>query len=151
MGGGQEYLVTGGFSTYLYVRIGDPFFANGLKGEMIRKKNIPYGHSALSTYSNTSDVYFRPNDEGVACQAKVYTVRSMILDFDWSHPHMNKKDGRNFEKGVVHVQQYQFIKIDENGKHVFQRMSDNARCMNNQEMKRYGPLLKHFCPTVKFR
>lgn len=151
LGGGQEYLKTGGFSSYLYERIGEPFFSNGLKGEMITKKGVQYGHSALPAYSNTSDVYFRPDESGKACQAKVYTGRTMVLDFDWSHSHTNKCDGRQFAKGVIHVQQYKFIKIDEKGRHVFKRMSNEARCMNNAEMKLYRPMIKHFCPTIKFR
>lgn len=151
MGGGREYLATGGFSQYLYEIIGEPYCVNGLKGEMIRKRGVPDGHSALPAYSNTSDIYFSPDENGVACQGKVYVDRTMVLDFDWSHSHCNKSDGRQFQKGVVHVQRYEFVKVDEHGRHIFERLSDEARCMSNYEMKLYGPMIKHFCPTVKFR
>ena len=31
------------------------------------------------------------------------------------------------------------------------RLSNEARLMNNAEMKKYGPILKKFNPNVKFR
>lgn len=67
------------------------------------------------------------------------------IDFDWSHVHKNS-DGRKFERGVVHVQVW---KQNKDGS--FSRQSDDARSMSNAEMKKYGPILKAYCPTVKLR
>ena len=78
-------------------------------------------------------------------QAKVYKDRKTVLDFDWSHTHKNS-DGRVFNKGTVHVQVYQ---VNSDGS--LTRLSKEARLMNNQEMKKYGPILKYFSPNVKFR
>lgn len=127
-----------------YVSLAPPVTVNGVKGHLIKKKGDSDTHTNLPYYSNSSDVYFRQNVDGV-CQARVYVGQKKFLDFDWSHKHRNK-DGREFQKGVVHVQIWQ-----ENSDGTFTRKSDDARSMSNAEMKKYGPLLKKFCPTVKFR
>lgn len=118
---------------------------NGVKGTLIKKRGDPDDHSSLPKYANTSDMYFRQNKNGV-CQGRVYVNHSMTIDFDWSHAHTNKSDGRHFPAGVVHVQVW--IKQKDGS---FRRLSDSARYMNNHEMKKYGPLIKYFCPDAKFR
>ena len=78
-----------------------------------------------------------------------YISRKMCIDFDWSHTHTNKgteSDGRSFQKGVIHVQTY---RVEKDG--TTTRLSNNARYMNNSEMKKYGPIIKAFNPDVKFR
>lgn len=127
-----------------YVSIAPARTVNGVKGHLIKKVGDSDTHTNLPYYSNTSDVYFRQNANGV-CQARVYAGQKMFLDFDWSHSHKNS-DGRIFQKGVVHVQIWK-----QNSDGTFSRLSKNARSMNNAEMKKYGPLLKSFCPSVKFR
>ena len=117
---------------------------NGVKGHLIKKKGDSDVHTNLPFYANSSDVYFRKNAEGV-CQARLYNGQKTFLDFDWSHTHKNS-DGRIFEKGTVHVQIWK-----QNSDGTFVRLSKDARAMNNHEMKKYGPLLKDFCPSVKFR
>lgn len=73
--------------------------------------------------------------------------QKMFLDFDWSHQHINiGGNGRVFKQGVVHVQIWK-----ENKDGTFTRVSNQARCMNNEEIKKYGALIKYFCPDVKFR
>lgn len=127
-----------------YVSLAPQITVNGVTGHLIKKKGDTDTHTNLPYYSNSSDVYFRQNKYGVI-QGRVYIGNKMFLDFDWSHNHVNS-DGRRFQRGVVHVQVWR-----ENGPADFVRLSDNARMMNNSEMKRYGPLLKRFCPSVKFR
>ena len=152
MGGQNQYIETGGFSEYLYEQIGETVHMNGLTGKMIKLKTDKDGtHTGLPSFSNTSDVYFRKGKDGLACQAKAYESRKMIIDFDWSHEHINSSDGRTFPKGIVHVQRYEYLGKDEDGKVIYKRLSGEARLMNNAEMKKYGALIKKFNPNVKFR
>ncbi|MBR1542168.1 MAG: hypothetical protein IJ628_06110 [Bacteroidaceae bacterium] len=127
-----------------YVSLSPTRTVNGVKGHLIKKAGDSDTHTNLPYYSNTSDVYFRQNKNGV-CQARVYIGQKKYLDFDWSHAHTNS-DGRKFDRGTVHVQMW---KQNKNG--TFSRVSDDARSMNNAEMKIYGPILKSFCPSVKLR
>lgn len=128
-----------------YVSLSPARYANGVKGHLIKKVGDKETHTNLPFYANTSDIYFRRNVNGV-CQARVYVGNKMFLDFDWSHTHTNQSDGRTFPQGVVHVQLWK-----DNGNGTFRRLSDDARFMNNSEMKKYGPILKAFCPTIKMR
>lgn len=118
---------------------------NGIKGHLIKRKGDSDTHTNLPFYANSSDVYFRQNVKGV-CQARTYMGHNLHLDLDWSHAHTNKGDGRHFPAGVVHVQIWEKQKDG-----TFKRLSNEARFMNNHEMKRFGPILKYFCPSVKFR
>lgn len=127
-----------------YTSLSPARIVNGVKGHLIKKVGDSDTHTNLPFYSNTSDVYFRQNAHGV-CQARVYVGQKMFLDFDWSHQHQNS-DGKTFDKGIVHVQTWR-----KNKDGTFTRMSSDARYMNNKEMAKYGPLLKSFCPEVKFR
>lgn len=127
-----------------YVSLEPARTVNGVKGHLIKRKGDKDTYSNLPLYSNTSDVYFRQNEHGV-CQARVYVGQKTILDFDWSHAHTNKGDGRKFERGTVHVQVWK-----QNKDGTFIRIND-ARSMSNAEMKKYGPILKDYCPSVKFR
>jgi hypothetical protein len=146
MGNQRQYLASGGFSEYLYQDESERVTINGVTGKMISKITDPTGtHDGLPTYSNTSDIYFKKGDDGLASQAKVYKDRKTVLDFDWNHEHKNR-NGRVFPKGTVHVQMY---RVNSDGS--LTRLSDNARSMNNHEMKKYGPILKYFNPNVKFR
>jgi hypothetical protein len=73
----------------------------------------------------------------------------MCIDFDWGHTHKNDGvgcDGRIFPKGVVHVQTY---KVESDSS--ITRLSNNARYMSDNEIKKYGPIIKAFNPKVKFR
>ncbi|MBR1542165.1 MAG: hypothetical protein IJ628_06095 [Bacteroidaceae bacterium] len=127
-----------------YVSLEPARTVNGVKGHLIKKKGDSDTHTNLPFYSNTSDVYFRQNENGV-CQARVFIGQKTYLDFDWSHTHTNKGDRRKFERGTVHVQVWK-----QNKDGTFTRIAD-ARSMNNAEMKKYGPILKSFCPSVKLR
>ena len=127
-----------------YVSLSPAVTINGVKGHLIKRKGDSDTHTNLPFYANTSDVYFRQNAKGV-CQARTYIGHNLHLDFDWSHTHKNS-DGRIFDKGVVHVQLWK-----QNSDGTFERLSNNARSMSNAEMKKYGPILKNFCPSVKFR
>lgn len=146
MGNGRIY-PEGGFTgaNAAYERIGDYKYANDLRGSIVKRKNDTADHSNLPQFANTSDMYFRQNANGV-CQARVYIDHATFLDFDWSHRHTNKGNGRSFERGIVHVQMWT---RDKDGS--FIRLSDDARMMNNAEMKKYGPLIRLFCKDMKFR
>lgn len=148
MGNAREYITSGGFSVYLYDNHPgyETYHYNGLKAKVIVLKADPNGnHSGLPPYANTSDIYLRVGKSGNVIQAKVYTDRQHSLDFDWGHEHRNKdagKYGQVFPKGVVHVQSYSSTS---------QRNSNSARYMTDYEIKKYGQILKHFDPNVKFR
>ena len=128
-----------------YVALAPSKIVNGVKGTLIKKRGDSDTHTNLPYFSNTSEVYFRKNANGV-CQARVYIGQKKYLDLDWSHDHRNSTDGRIFHKGTVHVQVWK-----ENKDGTFSRVSDAARSMSNAEMKRYGLLLKAFCPDIKLR
>lgn len=138
---------TGGFSgsNAQYDHVGTYKFANGLKGCIVKRKDARDFHSNLPKFANTSDMYFRQSVKGV-CQGRVYVDHATFLDFDWSHNHTNKSDGRCFKVGTIHVQVW-----TKNSDGCFTRQSDNARMMSNAEIKRYGPLIRKFCSTAKFK
>lgn len=93
MGNQRQFNPIGGFSEYLYTSVSDSVIINGVKGRVIsladrydnRKDNLP-------TYSNTSDIYFRKNENDEVVQGKVYQSREMIMDFDWGHSHRNSSN-----------------------------------------------------------
>lgn len=128
-----------------YISLAPAVIINGIKGHLIKRKGDSDTHTNLPFYANTSDIYLRPNANGV-CQGRAYIGNKLHLDFDWSHAHTNKGDGSHFPVGTVHVQIWQEQKDG-----TFKRLSNEARFMNNYEMKKYGPILKYFCPSVKFR
>lgn len=150
MGNQQEYIPSGGFTRYLYEDHPNfaPITMNGIRAKALHY--IPDGkknHAGLPQYANSSDMYFRVGADGTVIQGKVYVDRKHFIDFDWSHRHVNKEgDGRSFQKGIVHVQIY---RVEANGETV--RLSHDARYMNNAEIKKYGPLIHHYNPNVKFR
>lgn len=145
MGNERQYLASGGFSQYLYVDESPRVTINGVTGKMISKITDPTGiHDGLPTYANTSDMYFKKGQDGLASQARLYKDRKIVMDFDWSHTHKNS-DGKVFPKGTVHVQVYQ---VDSKGN--ITRLSD-ARIMTDAEIKKYGPILLYYNPNVKFK
>lgn len=145
MGNQRQYLASGGFSQYLYKSESPKTTINGVVGRMISKVADPTGtHDGLPSNSNTSDIYFKKGEDGLASQAKLYKDRKTILDFDWDHGHTNE-DGTQFKKGTVHVQIY---KVDGKGNAI--RQSKTARPMTEKEKEKYGPIIKHFNPKVKF-
>lgn len=146
MGNGKIYPEGGFYGTNAkYECVGGYKYANGLKGVIIKRKDDPYEHSNLPQFTNTSDMYFRQNAKGV-CQGRVYVNHATFLDFDWSHNHTNRGDGRSFSIGTIHVQIW-----TRNNDGSFSRQSNDARLMNNSEMTRYEKLIRAFCPDVKFR
>lgn len=148
MGNGVEFLrgIALGGAKYEYEVIGKSRVVGGIKGEILKRKDSLGTHSNLPQYAVTSNMYFRQNVYGV-CQGRVYLEHKICIDFDWSHQHINKgTNGRVFKSGVVHVQVWK-----QNFDGTFTRVSNRARSMSNDEMKKYGPLIKSFCPTVKFR
>ena len=146
MGNGRIY-PEGGFygASVKYESLGGYKYANGLKGIIVKRKDDPHNHSNLPQFANTSDMYFRQNAKGV-CQGRVYVDHATLLDFDWSHNHTNKGDGRSFTMGTIHVQIW-----TRNSDGSFSRQSNDARLMSDAEIEKYGNLIRAFCPTVKFR
>lgn len=148
MGNGAEFLrgIALGRVKCQYETVGHSKTAGGIRGKLIKRVGGSDSHSSLPYYAVTSNMYFRKNHESV-CQGRVYLDHKVCVDFDWSHLHINKGgDGRAFKQGVVHVQVWK-----ENKDGTFTRISNQARNMSNAEMKKYGPIIKAFCPDVKFR
>lgn len=150
MGNQRQYNPDGGFSEYLYASHPDwePAEVNGLRGKVVRDVTDLTGcHSGLPAYANTSHIYFKLDDHGCVEQARAYLDRRKCLDFDWGHVHPNKKGEKLiFEKGVIHVHEYVF-----NSKKEIEVRSSEARYMTDDEIAKYGPIIHHFNPDVKFR
>ncbi len=148
MGNQRQYIEGGGFSEHLYDDHPGyaTFYHNGMKAKVIMLKADPDGnHAGLPPFADTSDIYLRVGKTGNVIQAKVYVDRKHSLDFDWGHEHKNKGENSNhqvFPKGVVHVQSYSQTDA---------RNSNQARYMTDAEIRKYGAILKHFDPNVKFR
>ncbi len=153
MGNQSQYNKSGGFTECLYEMIDQcgTFTYNGISAKVVRKAGDKTGHSALPTYTNTSQMYFKVGPDGDIIQGRYYdTERRSALDFDWGHDHYNNPkhggDGQRFDKGVVHVQKYT---VNEKG--VPLRKSNDARLMTEEEIEKFGPIILHFNPTVKFK
>ncbi len=60
--------------------------------------------------------------------------------------------GETFKKGTIHVQEYQMVRVRKDGKwvHEFRRLK-KARGMTPEEIAKYGPIILHFNPYVKFQ
>ncbi len=145
MGQQREYIESGGFSSYLYIQQGDTIVAaNGVEGKVVDKIEGS-SYDGLPIFSNTSEVYFKRNQKGEIIQARIYKDRKPVCDFDWDHSHTNK-NGEKFEAGVVHVQSF---KQKSDGS--WMRVSNKARYMSNEEMERYGELIKKANPKAKLR
>lgn len=146
MGNQRNYNASGGFSQYLYAQKGDIITAsNGVEGKVVEKINGS-SYDGLPTFSNTREVYFKINDKGEIIQARIYKNRKPVCDFDFDHEHTNPKSGEKFKPGTVHVQEW---KQKQNGD--WHRDSKHARYMSNEEIKRYGELLKKANPNIKLR
>ena len=67
MGDFKNYNSSGGFDEYLYHQVGDTITAsNGLQGKVMNGNSDPKDekfHEGLPMYSNTSEVYFKRNDQ----------------------------------------------------------------------------------------
>jgi len=145
MGDLKNFNPDGGFDEYLYHQVGDTITAsNGVQGKVINKNEDTMDesfHDSLPLYSNTSEVYFKRSDEypHEIEQARVYIDRKAALDFDWGHAH------GSHEKGVVHVQEWY---LDHRNRWVRSKVE---RGLNNDEIKRYGELLRLANPNVRLR
>lgn len=139
MGNGQYYGVDG---VEYYEGDGTVITdSKGLSGKVVREIDDLDYHSSLPTWSKTSKIYFKRDDEGNHDieQMRVFENRRVALDFDWNHTH------GNFQIGIVHVHEwYQ----NENGKWT---RSDNPRYMNDHELDKYAEILLLASPGVKFR
>ena len=143
MGGQSFYKKDGGFSEYLYHQVGEAFEMNGFKCKTIDKIGGKLYHDGLPLYSNTSDIYFKKSDEtGQIEQVRFYKGRQAVMDFDWGHPH--GKNGE-FPEGVVHVQAFDF---DSKTKKL--RVLP-TRLMTDEEIVKFGEILKKVNPNIKFK
>ncbi len=151
MGNQREYNPEGGFSQYLYESVSEVVEMNGIRAKVVKFiGNEGMEPANLPNYANTSDMYFKVNNDGEIGQARLYIGRRSVIDFDWDHSHTNKSKNKQknevFPEGVVHVQVY---KTKPDGTPY--RDSKHARYMTEEEIAKYGPLIHHFNPNVKFR
>jgi hypothetical protein len=145
MGLQKYYDKNGGFTVEQYYQVGPPITtSNGVEAKIVAKIGAtPF--VGLPTYSKTSEVYLKANSNGNVVQARIYRDRKPVCDFDWDHAHRNA-DGEMFEKGVVHVQEF---KRSPEGK--WERQGKVARYMTDDEIARYGELLRKLKPDIRFR
>lgn len=140
MGGFKKYNPEGGFSEYLYRQVGDSVTANGITAKLVTRIDDDAYHSSLPAFSNTSEAYAKCSDQGnhEVEQLRIYKDRKACIDFDWGHKH------GDCISGVVHVH----IAPDNGNIHKYKGA---VRYMNNDEIAKYGPLIKALNPNVKFR
>lgn len=148
MGNQRHHLGGGQFDKKLYEAIpGSTIEMHGLKCEIIKKVDDKDGrNSNIPQYSATSDAYLVLGKDGKVKQLRLFKDHRMSVDYDWGHDHTNIGDGKHFSKGTVHVQTYHT-----NADETISRLTNNARFMNNQEMKIIGEIIHHYNPNVKFR
>ena len=139
MGGAKAYNPGGGFSSYEFRQDGGTINVGGVSAKVIVKIDDDSNHSGLPVHSNTPGAIYVKVDgsEKKPIQIRVYEGRTASFDLDWGHTH-----DASHPKGVVHVQFF-----DKDGK----RSTKKVRFMNNEEMKKYGPILRYLNPDVKFR
>lgn len=140
MGGYRKYNPEGGFWQYLYHQVGDSITVNGITAKIITRIDDDAFHSSLPAFSNTSSIYAKRSDKGEheVEQIRVYKDRKAVMDFDWGHRH------GDCVQGVVHVHI-----AHENGNLHSDKMG--VRYMNNDEIAKYGPIIKALNPKAKFR
>lgn len=153
MGNPRNMTSDSGFSIHLYTEHKDwqEVTINGIKAKVIRNiSDLTGTHTSLPLAAGKSDMYLRLDKYGTPVQVRLYVDRFSAIDFDWGHDHYNnpKKggNGQSFPKGTVHIQEYKF-KHDGSA----DRISVDARFMNLQEIIKYGAVLKHFNPHIKFK
>ena len=144
MGGARAYNPAGGFSSYEFRQDGETIKIGGVSAKVIVKIDDDGLQSGLPIHSNTPNVVYVnvQKNKNNPVQLRVFEGRTAHKDFDFGHPHEDKKTGKKYPKGVVHVQVF-----DENGI----RDNKHARYMNNEEIRKYGPILRYLNPNVKFR
>lgn len=147
MGGQNYYKAEGGFSQYLYQHVGEIIEFDGIRAKVIEYVGTKDHHEGLPYYSNTSDMYLKITDNQTYVEkAIVYVDRHAAFEFDWGHPHTNKKgNGQSFDIGVVHVHELERV-----GNAVRRKQTD-ARLMTAAEIKKYGKILKKAYPLIKFK
>lgn len=118
--------------------------SNGVVGKIVEIIDKT-AYDGLPILSNTSEVYFKANANKEIIQARIYKNREPVCDFDWDHDHTNK-NGEKFEAGTVHVQPF---KKDAKGN--WKRDDKHARYLSDDEIKRYGELLKIANPKIKLK
>lgn len=147
MGNQRQYIPEGGFSEYTYEDVTEKITINDITSKIIKIiGNNDDSPKSLPLYSNTSDMYFIQNSTGEVIQSRLYIGRNAFMDFDWDHEHKNNKKGEVFPIGTVHVQ---YFEIQKDGS--LKRMYKKARYMTQEEIDKYGPIITHYNPNVKFR
>lgn len=113
----------------------------GLSGKVVTEISDTDYHSSLPTWSKTSEIYFKRDDDGnhEIEQMRLFNKRRVSLDFDWNHKH------KEFPKGVVHVHEWY---SDRNGNWVRKK---HPRFMNDDEIATYGEIILLANPNARLR
>ncbi len=119
MGSSKSFDSAGTLMKYEWQKI---IVANGVK--VLYKKDGRQSTPILSRSPNS--IYARISTKtGKIDQISVYNAnRNKIKDIDWGHDHTNE-DGTRFNKGEIHVQEYQGV----------ERRSNSARKPTKSEQK----------------
>lgn len=122
------------------MQVGDTIVEGNLSGKVVEEIEDIKGHKGMPLFSNTSLIYFKLDDKDRTKieQMRVYKDRIPMLDFDWNHDH------GSYKKGKVHV--HNWI-IDKNG--VPRRTP--PRIISEEEVNRYGKILKKVFPNIKLK
>jgi hypothetical protein len=153
MGNPRLFIGKNGFTKYTYIDCENwkPVTINGITAKVIRKiTDINGRHTGLPRGAGDSDMYFCLDNKGQVKQGRLYKNRLLVADFDWGHEHTNDPtkggNAETFPKGTVHVQEFKQITRDG-----AIRTSENARLMTDEEISKYGQIILHFNPNVRFR
>lgn len=138
MGGMKHYIAEGGFSQWLYKKVGETITVDGMTGKVVEKidDTIP-NHAGLPLYSNTSDFYIKLSEfDSSPVQIRIFENRKAVLDLDWDHEH------KPYSKGHLHVHDLVI-----NAKDKIKRK--NGRAATDEETQKYGALIKKVAPNVQ--
>ena len=115
----------------------------------IKVINNPYQkrENDLPIESNTTNAYFKADAQKNIIQLRIYDKHThrALMDIDFIDGHINRKTGEIFPAGVAHVQEFTIKK----GKP--KRNSRSARLLTEQEIQKWGEIIRLANPNVIFR
>lgn len=130
---------------YLFRNVQEIKMIDGIKGKVVQDVTDRIGiNRKMPKKDPECDLIFILGPDGFPIRAVKYLMPNLILEFDWNHAHVNH-DGTIIPKGVVHVMRYS---INISGQAI--PMDTSARLMTVSEIKKYGKIIHHYVPHVKF-
>lgn len=142
MGSGNNRNPAGGFFTQEWDA--EPELVAGVK---VLRNNNNKRTNDLPAYSNTSDMYFKRNENGEIVQLRIYDKAHRAaydIDINPAKPH-NEKGKSVMPAGVTHVHEW---KLNKNGELV---RGKTPRHLTSDEIKRLDHILKEANKHVRYK